>query len=229
MSKSVINTQSSMHNFLYKNPNENKPNQNTNLNNSTNSSKAPMFPNQKTNQGSTPQPQSQTQQNNNVQNEIVQVPMPSPIFYYYNSENNSLDSIEKNYSKEYNDFDSLLKQGKNKFGVLMKFSLTGQYEIKLNISYSIRHRDIEDYIWFTQEETLKFIVIEPFKLSSERESANFVQTSKKIGEKKEEKLTEFFTQEKVQMNLILTNQLNEDIIIKDILIQKNEEQLGLKN
>ena len=111
----------------------------------------------------------------------------------------------------------------------MKFSLTGQYEIKLNISYSIRHRDIEDYIWFTQEETLKFIVIEPFKLSSERESANFVRTSKKIGEKKEEKLTEFFTQEKVQMNIILTNQLNEDIIIKDILIQKNEDQLGLKN
>ena len=49
----------------------------------------------------------------------------------------SIFKLEKNYSKEYNDFDSLLKQGKNKFGVLMKFSLTGQYEIKLNISYSM--------------------------------------------------------------------------------------------
>ena len=86
MPKSVINAQSSMHNFLYKNPNENKPNQNSNNNiNSSNTNKAPMFPNQKTTQGPTPQPQAQpqSQQNNNVPNEIVQVPMPSPIFYYF--------------------------------------------------------------------------------------------------------------------------------------------------
>ena len=31
------------------------------------------------------------------------------------------------------------------------------------------------------------------------------------------------------MNIILTNQLNEDIIIKDIIIKLNEEQLGEKN
>ena len=219
-SKTVINPQSSMHNFLYKNPNENK----SNINNTNIPNKTPMFPNQKTPQGATIQPQQ-----NNIQNEIIQVSMPSPVFYYYDSEKNCLDNTEKNYEKEYNDFDSLLKQGKNKFGVLLKFSLTGQYEIKLNISYSIRHRDIEDYIWFTQEEILKFIVIEPFKLSSERESANLVRKSKVIGDKKEEKFTEFFTDQKVQMNIILTNQLNEDIIIKDIIIQLNEEQLGQKN
>ena len=224
--KTIINPQSSMHNFLYKNPNENK----TNINNISSSinNKTPLFPNNQ----KTPQSNNtvQSQQNNtNIQNDIIQVAMPSPVFYYYNQEKNCLDNTEKNYEKEYNDFDSLIKNGKTKFGVIMKFSLAGQYEIKLNISYSIRHRDIEDYIWFSQEETLKFIVIEPFKLSTEISSANMIQKSKITGTKKEEKSSEFFTDQKVQMNIILTNQLNEDIIIKDILIQLNQEQLGSKN
>ena len=208
------NSQSSMQNFLYKNPNDNK--QNATNNNNTN--KTPMFPIQKASTTTT-----------NIPNEIIQVPMPPPIFYYLNEENKSLDNIEKNYEKEYNDFESIIKSGKNKFGVLMKFSLTGQYEIKLNISYSIRHRDIEDYIWFSQEEILKFIVIEPFKLSAERDSSDFVRRTKILQDKKEEKSTEFFSDQKVQMNIILTNQLNEDIIIKDIIIKLNEEQLGEKN
>ena len=75
--------------------------------------------------------------------------MPSPVFYYHNEENNSLNNVEKNIEKEYNDFESKIKEGNNKFGVLLKFSLTGQYEKKLNISYSIRYRDIEGYIWFS--------------------------------------------------------------------------------
>ena len=76
---------------------------------------------------------------------------------------------------------------------------------------------------------MKFIVIEPFKLSTERDSSNFVRKTKLVAEKKEEKLTEFFVDQKVQMNIILTNQLNEDIIIKDIIIKLNEELLGEKN
>ena len=218
-SKAKTTIGSSMQSFFNKTPAENK--QNVNINNNTN--KAPMFPNTKT---TSTQAQ---QQNVNVQSEIIQVQMPPPIFYYYNEENNSLDNIEKNYEKEYTDFESKIKSGKNKLGVLMKFSLTGQYEIKLNISYSIRHRDIEDYIWFTQEETLKFIVIEPFKLSTERDSSNVVRKTKTLPDKREEKLTEFFSEQKVQMNIILTNQLNEDIIIKDIIIQLNEDLLGEKN
>ena len=208
-SANLANTsQTSMQNFLYKTPSENK--QNININN--NITKTPMFPSAK------PQTSQTQNQQSHIPSEIIQVPMPSPIFYYYNAENNSLDNVEKNFEKEYNDFESRIKEGKNKLGVLLKFSLTGQYEIKLNISYSIRHRDIEDYIWFTQEETLKFIVIEPFKLSKERDSSNFVRKPKIAGEKKDDKITEFFTDQKVQMNIILTNQLNEDIIIKDIFI-----------
>ena len=223
MNKTVIgsnNSQSSMQNFLYKTQSENKQNVNINNANKTQmfiNTKAISTPNQSQN---TPTP---------IPNEIIQVQMPPPIFYYYNEENNSLDNIEKNYEKEYNDIESKLKEGKNKFGVLLKFSLTGQYEIKLNISYSIRHRDIEDYIWFSQEEILKFIVIEPFKLTTEKDSSNLVRKAKIVGENKEEKTTEFFADQKVQMNIILTNQLNENIIIKDIIINLNQELLGEKN
>ena len=221
-SKALNSNQSSMQNFLYKNQNENKQNLNNSNNNNT---KTPMFPSTSTKSVSTPAPTPQT----HIPSEIIQVPMPSPIFYYYNEESNSLDNAEKNLEKEFNDFETRIKEGKNKFGVLLKFSLAGQYEIKLNISYSIRHRDIEDYIWFSQEETLKFIVIEPFKLSKEIDSSYFLRKTKINAEKKEEKLTEFFTDQKVKMNIVLTNQLNEDIIIKDIIIKLNEEILGEKN
>ena len=79
---------------------------------------------------------------------MIQAALPSPEFYSYNDETKTLDKTEKNYEKEYDDFESKLKN-KNKYGVLIKFLQAGQYEIKVNIIYSIRHREIEDYIEFT--------------------------------------------------------------------------------
>ena len=153
----------------------------------------------------------------NLPSEKIQVALPSPEFYFYNEESKSLDKTEKNYEKEYNDFETLLNNNKNKYGVLIKFLQAGQYEIKLNINYSIRHRDIEDYFEFNQEETLKFIVIEPFKFCNDVFSNNFITISKTKEDKAENKTTEFLTNKNIQMNLILTNQLNEDIIIKDLI------------
>ena len=220
--KTNITNQTSMQSLFYNNPYDNK--QNINIQSSEN--KTPMFPIAKNNTNINNAIPIQTPQ---IQNEIIQVPMPPPVFYYYNEETNSLESQEKNFEKEYNNVESLLKESKNKFAVLMKFSLTGQYEMKMNISYSIRHRDIEDYIWFNQEETLKFIVIEPFKSSTERDSSNVLRKPKINTDKKEERPTEFLEDQKIKMNIILTNQLNEDIIIKDIIIKLNEEILGENN
>jgi hypothetical protein len=76
---------------------------------------------------------------------------------------------------------------------------------------------------------LKFIVIEPFKFSNEINSNNFSHFTEIKEDKTEQKITKFLTNRNLQMNLILTNQLNEDIIIKDIIIQKNEEKLTEKN
>jgi hypothetical protein len=112
--------------------------------------------------------------------------------------------------------------------VLVKFLEKGQYEIRLNITYSIRHREIEDYFEFNQEETLKFIVIDPFKFSNEINSNNFVTTTIKE-DKKEIRNIEYLTNRNIQMNLILTNLLNEDVIIKDIIIQLDEEKLNDTN
>ena len=221
MSNLNTNNQTSMQNFFYKTPNDK---QNIPLQNTNNMQKSQIFPSNTMNVNSTP---TQTTSSQNLQGEKIQVALPSPEFYFYNKDNNSLDKTEKNYEKEYNDFESLLKNNKNKYGVLIKFLLAGQYEIKLNINYSIRHRDIEDYFEFNQEETLKFIVIDPFKSYNDVFSNNFLTISK--NDKTETKMTEFLTNKNIQMNLILTNQLNEDIIIKDIIIQKDEEKLNENN
>ena len=217
MNNLSTNNQTSMQNFFYKTPNDK---QNVQLQNANTFHKSPMFSN------ATP---TQTTPSQNLQGEKIQVALPSPEFYSYNEENNSLDKTEKNYEKEYNNFESLLKNNKNKYGVLIKFLQAGQYEIKLNINYSIRHRDIEDYFEFNQEETLKFIVIDPFKSSNDVFSSNFLTISKMKEDKTETKMTEFLTNNNIQMNLILTNQLNEDIIIKDIIVQKDEEKLNENN
>ena len=213
--------QSSMQNFFYKTPND-KPvaNQNTNS-----ASKSQVFPSSTITVNPTPS----TYIGSNLPSEKIQVTLPFPEFYNYNEENHSLDKSEKEFEIEYKDFESLLKSNKRKYGILIKFLQEGQYEIKLNISYSIRHKDIEDYFEFNQEQSLKFIVIEPFKFSNEINSNNFSHFTQIKEDKTEQKITKFLTNRNLQMNLILTNQLNEDIIIKDIIIQKDEEKLTEKN
>ena len=209
---------SSMQNFFYKTPSDKQNPAGNNAN------KTQMFPPSTTSANSTNTPTPGT----GFPSEKIQVALPSPEFYFIN-ENNSLDKTEKTYEKEFNDFEELLKKNVNKFGVLIKFLQAGQYEIKLNINYSIRHIDIEDYFEFNQEETLKFIVIDPFKFNNEINSNNFITISKIKEDKTESKVTEFLTNKNIQMNLILTNQLNEEIIIKDIILQLDEEKLTEKN
>ena len=216
----------SMQNFFYNNNNNNNNDneQNEFTKSSNNLYKSQMFPSP-----TVPvNPQQTPTKNSNLSSEVIQAALPSPEFYSYNDENKTLDKTEKNYEKEYDNFESMLKN-KNKYGVLIKFLQAGQYEIKLNITYSIRHREIEDYIEFTQEETLKVIVIDPFKFCNEVNSNNFLILTKIKEDKNEVKNTEFLTNRDIQMNLILTNQLNEDVIIKDIIIQLNEENLNEKN
>lgn len=214
----------SMQNFFYNNNNNNNDNQNEFTKSSNNLYKSQMFPSPTVPVNSQQTPT----KNTNLSSEVIQAALPSPEFYSYNDETKALDKTEKNYEKEYDDFESKLKN-KNKYGVLIKFLQAGQYEIKLNITYSIRHREIEDYIEFTQEETLKVIVIDPFKFCNEVNSNNFLILTKIKEDKNEVKNTEFLTNRDIQMNLILTNQLNEDVIIKDIIIQLNEENLNEKN
>jgi hypothetical protein len=209
-----------MQNFFYKTPNEK---QNTQAQNT--STKSQVFPSSTI---SVSQGTASATPSSNLPSEKIQVALPSPEFYFYNEGNKSLDKEEKKCEKEYNNFESLLKN-KNKFGVLIKFLQAGQYEIKLNINYSIRHRDIEDYFEFYQEETLKFIVIESFKFCNEINSNTFITINKIKEDKTENKITEFLTNKNIQMNLILTNQINEDILIKDIIIQLDEEKLNEKN
>lgn len=217
-SSQVNNSQNSMQNFFNKNLKTN--NQNIQLQNN-NMYKSQIFPSSTASLNSPTSPI----KTNNLTNNKIQAVLPFPEFYIYNEENKTLDKSEKTLEKEYKNFESLLKENKNKYGVLIKFLEAGQYEVKLNITYSIRHRDIEDYFEFSKEETLKFIVIDPFKCSNEINSNNFVTTTKIKEDKTEVRNIEYLSNRKIQMNLILTNLLNEDIIIKDIIIQLDEEKL----
>ena len=215
-------SQSSIQNFFNKNTTTDKQNippQNNNMyksqifHSSANSLNSPITP----------------VKTNNLPNDKIQASLPFPEFYFYNEENNTLEKSEKTFEKEYKNFESLLKANKSKYGVLIKFLEVGQYQIRLNITYSIRHRDIEDYIEFNQEETLKFIVIDPFKFSNEINSNNFVTTTTIKEDKTEVRNIEFLANRNIQMNLILTNLLSEDVIIKDIIIQLDEEKLNEAN
>ena len=119
---SIPTNQSSMQNFFYNMPNDK---QNIPLQNTNNGYKSQMFPSSTITVGSTPTQTPTT----NLPSEKIQVVLPSPEFYFYNEESNSLDKNEKSFEKEYNDFESLLKS-KNKYGVLIKFVQAGQYEFK---------------------------------------------------------------------------------------------------
>ena len=214
-------SQNSMQNFFNKSPTTDK--QNIQLQNN-NMYKSQIFPSSTASLKS-PTPPVKIK---DLPNDKNQTPLPFPEFYFYNEENKTLDKSEKTFEKEYKNFESLLKANKNKYGVLIKFLEAGQYEIRLNITYSIRHRDIEDYFIFNHEEALKFIVIDPFKFSNEINSNNFVTTTIKE-DKTEVRSIEYLTNRNIQMKLILTNLLNEDVIIKDIIFQLDEEKLSDTN
>ena len=220
-SSQVNISQNSMQNFFNNIPTSNK--QTTQIQNN-NMHKSQIFPSSSASLNS-PTPPVKT---NNLPNDKILAALPFPEFYFYNEENKTLEKSEKTFEKEYKNFESLLKANKNKYGVLIKFLEAGQYEIRLNITYSIRHRDIEDYFEFNQEEALKFIVFDPFKFSNEIKSNNFVTTTIKE-DKTEIRNIEYLTNRNIQMNLILTNLLNEDIIIKDIIIQLDEDKLNSTN
>ena len=214
-------SQNAKQNFFNKNLTIDK--QNTQFQNN-NMHKSQIFPSSKASLNSPISPV----KTNNLHNDKNQTTLPFPEFYYYNEENKTLDKSERTFEKKYTNFESLLKANKNKYGVLIKFLETGQYEIRLNIIYTIRHRDIEDYFEFNQEENLNFIVIDPFKFSNEINSNNFVTTTIKE-DKAEVRNIEYLTNRNIQMNLILTNLLNEDVVINDIIIQLDEEKLNGTN
>ena len=163
---------------------------------------------------------------NKNQNNLI----PSPEFYIYNTTNNSLDKYTNKMEIKYNNFESLLDQGRNKYSTLMKFLYEGSYRIKFSIIYYIRHKEIEDYIEFKEDSILDFTIIKPIICSNEIITNNYMRIeNKRYGMKSNEDEEEkenriYLTDNKIGMNFILTNRIEEDIHIKDIIIEAKDDQ-----
>jgi hypothetical protein len=154
--------------------------------------------------------------------------LPTPEFFIYNNENNNLDKYIDKIKINYNNFEMFLNQGKNNYFVLLKFIHEGNYKIKLSITYYIRHKEIEDYIEYKEESILDYHVINPFSCKNEISANNFITiennniwNNKNINKEEEEKRI-YLTNNKIGMNIILFNKIEEDIQIKDIKFEEKK-------
>ena len=159
--------------------------------------------------------------------------LPAPEFYIYNSKNNNLDTYTDKMEINYNNFETLLNQGKNKYCTLLKFLHEGSYKIKFSIVYYIRHKEIEDYIEYKEESILDFNVVKPFSSINELTTNNYlIIEQRKFGTKQnnEEEKRIYLTNSKIDVNFIFGNKIEEDIQIKDIIIEpKNDAPIKYIN
>ena len=153
-----------------------------------------------------------------------------PEFYYYNDKGNRLDKYEENMEILYNNFESLLNQGRNKYTTIIRFLSEGPYKVKFSVVYFIRHIKLEEYIKYSEENILEFEVINPFSLDTNASSNNFYSQNKNNTENNnsKEKQRFYLTNCKINMNFILNNKLENDIKIKDIKIITDENNSSIK-
>ena len=147
-----------------------------------------------------------------------------PEFYIYNSSEDKLEKYDEKLEITYNDFESLLNKGKNKYTTLIRFLSDESYKIMFSIIYFIRHKEIEEYIEYREESILEFNVINPFSFTQTICSNNFCNLIAKIGKKIQnpDDIKRFYlTKCKINIDLILNNKIDNNIKIKDIIIIPN--------
>ena len=145
--------------------------------------------------------------------------IPLPTFFYFNEEKNSIEEYKNFCEIEYDNFDSKLKAEKNKFDILIKFSEYETYKIKLNIKYTIQHEETGDVMEFKKESYFCFKVINPLVNTYNITSENYILYKK---DKVSRFSKDYLTDTNIKINLKFNNLLQEDIIIKDIIVYLNE-------
>ena len=143
----------------------------------------------------------------------------TPIFYYFDEEKNEIKESQKNFDYVYIDFENRLKEGKNKYDILIKFSNYGLYIIKLNIKYFVEHEEVDGKIDFCHENIFYFKVIDPLLMTSKIYSNNYLLYND-IEKHCRNKV--YLTDTDINMKLIFNDLLEEDMIIKDIIIYLKE-------
>ena len=153
--------------------------------------------------------------------------LPKPEFFII-SNNKLIKSSDGIIEESFLEIEKLLLEGKNKFGILLKFSHEGNYNIKFTISYTLKHIETNDIFELDQEFYLNYKVIEPFTFCHEINSDNFISVStNETGIPK--KTTMYLTDKNIKFNLILTNKLEENVNINKINIELDKEKLLNEN
>ena len=151
----------------------------------------------------------------NVSDNNQDIILPPPIFYFFNEDKNYLEEYKKDFEYIYNDFETRLQEGKNNYDILIKFSKHGAYKIQLYLKYLIQHQEVDEKLKFNHEEIFYFKVIDPLLLTKKITSNNFLLIKKN---------KEFLTDTNIKMNLNFKDLLDEDILIKDIIINLNDNE-----
>jgi hypothetical protein len=148
-----------------------------------------------------------------------------PVFFFFDEKEECMVEAKNHFEIKYDDFESRLNEGKNTYETLIKFSKNGLYMIKLNLKYVIQHDEIDVNLEFNQEEVFYFKVMEPLSLTNNLSSNNYmIYNGKESSKSKYKEKKEYLTDTNINMNLIFNNLIDEDIIIKDIIIQLNQQE-----
>ena len=164
-------------------------------------------------------------QSRNMSFDTQDLGLSPPEFFFFDEKEECMVESKNHFELTYNDFESRLNEGKNTYEALIKFSKNGLYMIKLNLKYVIQHEEVDVNLEFRQEEVFYFKVMEPLSLTYNLSSNNYmIYSIKENSKNKYKESKEYLTDTNINMNLIFNNLIDEDIIIKDIIIQLNQQE-----
>ncbi len=150
---------------------------------------------------------------NNMIQKNMKIKLPEPEFYIFNKEKNSLDKfIDGSGSFKINNIDI---KNDNKISFLIRFLENGDYQIKINIIYRLLKKELkDDYFDVIENFIIDFKVVQPFSIRYETFSNVYMSISGKQA---------FPIKKNIKYNLILTNNLDDDFILKEAKICLNNE------
>ena len=150
---------------------------------------------------------------NNMIQKNMKIKLPEPEFYTFNKEKNALDKfIDGSGSFKINNIDI---KNDNKISFLIRFLENGDYQIKINIIYRLLKKELKDDFFDVIENfIIDFKVVQPFSIRYETFSNIYMSISGKQA---------FPIKKNIKYNLILTNNLDDDFILKEAKACLNNE------
>jgi hypothetical protein len=149
--------------------------------------------------------------------------LPLVNFFHYNEDEKKLDKFEREMEINFDNYDNIIKDNKKIHQFLIRFFKIDKHDIKLKITFIIKHKEVNEYLEITEESILHYDVIQHFKKSSECDSKIFI-TEDLTNPKNQEKSRVFLINNKIVLNFSLRPKLDQDIIIKNIKLEQTKSE-----